>query len=310
MIKKKAVESNPTEELKERSKDRLYRLLLSRDQLRAAFVRGKWMLTEMSCNHELGILETYVLGQAYLAAALVSADLKGEDRIACKIDCRGPIKGWQVEADAHGEIRGFLKRNPIPLDKEPVDFDLKELYGEGLLTVIRAPQAAKHPYSGQVALKYGNLAPDLANYYLVSEQTPTALVLSIKYLSDGVLDDAGGLLIQALPGCSPALLEDLEERVNRLPSIAEYLASGKTPEDFLSEYFSDMGIKMLGNRRVEFFCRCKKESVARMLAGLDSRELEEILKGVFPLEVRCHHCNTVYSFERDELEAILHPGVH
>lgn len=310
MIKRKPLNSNPIEELKERSKDRLYSFLLAEGQLRAAFVRGKWMLVEMSRNHELGILETYVLGQAYLAAALLSADLKGEDRIACKIDCRGPIKGWQVEADAHGEIRGFLKRRPIPIEHEMADFDLKELYGEGLLTVIRFPRAAKHPYTGQVALKYGNLASDLADYYLTSEQTPTALLLSIKFLPDGTLADAGGLLVQALPGCSSDLLEDLEERVSRLPSIAEFLASEKSPEDFFTEYFADLGIKMLGNRRIEFFCRCRKESVARMLSGLDSNELEEIRKGVFPLEVRCHHCNTLYSFEGEELEGIFRSRNH
>jgi molecular chaperone Hsp33 len=42
------------------------------------------MINEMRANHELGILETLVLGRAYLGAALMTGDLKGMDRLSIK----------------------------------------------------------------------------------------------------------------------------------------------------------------------------------------------------------------------------------
>jgi molecular chaperone Hsp33 len=133
-------------------------------------MNGTRMVNEMRANHELGILETLVLGRAYLGAGLMSADLKSNDRISIKIDCSGPIKGLVVEANAFGEVRGFLKRMPIPIEKPMESFDLSPFFGAGFLLVTKYIEGAKQPFTGQVMLKYGNIAKDLANYYLTSEQ--------------------------------------------------------------------------------------------------------------------------------------------
>jgi len=38
---------------------------------------------------------------------------------------------------------------------------------------------------------------------------------------------------------------------------------------------------------------------------LDREELEDIARtGPFPVELRCHHCNTAYAFDRDEVKGI------
>ena len=72
------------------------------------------MVNEMRANHELGILETLVLGHAYIAAGLMSASLKGNDRLSLQVDCSGPIKGLVAETNAFGEVRGYLKQVPHP----------------------------------------------------------------------------------------------------------------------------------------------------------------------------------------------------
>ena len=101
------------------AKDRLHKFLLADGAIRGAIMNGTRMVNEMRTNHELGILETLVLGRAYLGAGLMAADLKSDDRISIKFDCSGPIKGLVVEANAFGEVRGFLKQVPIPLNKPP-----------------------------------------------------------------------------------------------------------------------------------------------------------------------------------------------
>jgi molecular chaperone Hsp33 len=193
------------ESLKERllasAKDRIYNFLLADGAVRGAILHGTRMVNEMRANHELGILETLVLGRAYLGAGLMSANLKGTDAISLKIECAGPIKGLTVEANALGEVRGFLKNVPIPIDRPMQDFDLSSFFGAGFLSVIRTIEDAKHPFTGKIALEYGNIAQDLANYYLKSEQISTAFNLSIKYDPEGKVTGAGGLFLQAPGGC-------------------------------------------------------------------------------------------------------------
>jgi len=199
MQKKKPYGDTLKEKLLASAKDRLHKFMLAEGAIRGAIMNGTRMVNEMRTNHELGILETLVLGRAYLGAVLMAADLKSDDRISIKFDCSGPIKGLVVEANAFGEVRGFLKQVPIPLDKPMESFSLSPLFGAGFLSVTKYLEDAKQPFTGQVMLEYGNIAKDLANYYLTSEQVPTAFNLSIKFDTQGRVTGAGGLFLQALP---------------------------------------------------------------------------------------------------------------
>ncbi len=204
MIKKTIEGESLKERLLASAKDRIYNFLLADGAVRGAILHGTRMVNEMRANHELGIFETLVLGRAYLGAGLMSANLKGTDAISLKIECAGPIKGLTVEANAFGEVRGFLKNVPIPIDRPIQDFNLSSFFGAGFLSVIRTIEDAKHPFTGKIALQYGNIAQDLANYYLKSEQIPTAFNLSIKYDPEGEVTGAGGLFLQTMPRADDA----------------------------------------------------------------------------------------------------------
>ncbi|MBW2434772.1 MAG: Hsp33 family molecular chaperone HslO, partial [Deltaproteobacteria bacterium] len=93
MIKKQLSTETMKERLVASAKDRLHNFLLADGAVRGAVLHGTHMVNEMRANHELGILETLVLGRAYLGVALMSANIKGIESISVKIDCSGPIKG-------------------------------------------------------------------------------------------------------------------------------------------------------------------------------------------------------------------------
>jgi len=118
--------------LKAARKDRLHRFLLAEGRVRGVVLHATLMVNEMRRNHGLGILETLVLGRAYIGVAMMSAGLKGGERIRLQIDCSGPIQGLVVEANAFGEVRGYLKNVPIPVEKPLEDFDLSPFFGSGL----------------------------------------------------------------------------------------------------------------------------------------------------------------------------------
>jgi len=287
------------------ARDRLYNFLLAEGAVRGVILHGTRMVNEMRANHGLGILETLVLGRAYLGAALMSADLKGSDRFNIKIDCSGPIQGLAVEANAFGEVRGYLKNIPIPVDKPLEDFDLSPFFGAGILAVTKYLEDAKNPFTGQVILKYGNIARDLAYYYLTSEQIPAAFTLSIKFDKDGAVIGAGGLMLQALPAAGDDLAADLEHRVQSLPSLGEEFSADQDPKTLVQNAFGRHAPRFLAERRIEFMCHCNKKHIDGVLTMLPVADLKDIRdNGPFPLEIRCHYCNTVHAFSRKEIQAI------
>jgi len=305
MQKKKPYGDTLKEQLLAGARDRLYNFLLSDGAVRGVILNGTRMVNEMRANHELGILETLVLGRAYLGAGLMSASLKSNDRIAIKFDCSGPIKGLVVEANAFGEVRGFLKNVTIPITKPMEDFDLSPFFGAGFLSVTKHLKDAKHPFTGKVMLKYGNIAQDLANYYLTSEQIPTAFNLSIKFDKEGRVTGAGGLFLQAMPQADDELTAGMEKRVTELASLGEVFSNDKNPENLIADAFGEYSPRFLANRRIEFMCHCNQERVRNLLTLLPIEELKDIRdNGPFPLELRCHFCNTVYHFAEKDIRII------
>ena len=286
--------------------DGLHAFLMAADTVRGAVVSGTNMVSRMRQKHELGILETLILGHAYLGACLMSAGLKGEDHLCLQVDCSGPIKGLVVEANAIGQVRGFLKNVPIPLDEPLEDFNTAPFFGAGFMSVTRTLADAKQPFTGKVMLAHGRLAKDLAHYYLTSEQIPTSFNLSVKFDSHGEVAAAGGLFLQVMPGADDAVVGRIEKRVLELPSMGTAFSEGVTARQFATDHLADFKPRFIDQREVGFVCHCKREQIRNLLIMLPMEELQDMqAKGPFPVEIRCHHCNTRYAFERDHIDRIV-----
>ena len=305
MIKKRLYNETLKAQLLAGARDRMHNFLLAGGAIRGVILNGTRMINEMRASHELGILETLVLGRAYLGTALMSADLKGMDRLSIQIDCSGPIKGLFAEANAFGEVRGFLKNVPIPIDKPMEDFNLSPFFEAGLLSVTKHLKDAKQPFTGKISLQHGNIAQDLARYYLTSEQIPTAFNLSIKFDTDGNVTGAGGMFLQAMPETDDDLAVDLEQRVKNLPSLGEVFTEDKNPVALVQDVFEKHAPRVLAHRRIEFMCHCNKDRLRSYIMLLPIEDLDDLRRnGPFPLEMCCQHCNTAFRFEKSDIDKI------
>jgi molecular chaperone Hsp33 len=305
MIKKRLFGKTLKEQYLASAKDRLYSFLLADGAFRGAILHATRMVNEMRANHELGVLETLVLGNAYIGAGLMSVNLKGNDRLGFQVDCTGPIKGLLAETNAFGEVRGYLKNVPIPVEKPLEDFNLSPFYGAGMLSVTKYLEDAKHPFTGQVHLQYGSLAKDLAHYFLISEQIPTAFHLSVQFDTDGEVVGAGGFFIQVMPEANTDKIAEVEGLVTALPSLGKSFADAIDPTILLQETFKVYKPKILDEGRVEFMCHCGKEGVQNLLMMLSVHDLRDLRdNGPFPVEIKCHYCNTAYHFSREEISKI------
>ena len=306
MIKKDIYNNDLKEKLRASANDKLYSFLLADGMLRGAVVNTTRMVREMQANHESGPLETMILGHAYTAAALMTANLKGKDRLSLSINCSGPVKGLDVEANVFGEVRGFLKNPEIEVENPASLKSVSQLFGAGMLTVTKYLEDAKSPYSGQVALEYGSIAEDLALYFLESEQKPTGFNLSVDFDENEEVLGAGGIFLQAMPGADEELLKNAEEIMTALSNLGARFAQEESCDRVVLKEFESFDPVIIGDRRVAFFCRCSAEKMESYVAKLPEADRKDILENSeFPVEIRCHHCNTVYSFSKEDIERMV-----
>ena len=304
-MEKKQIYTTLKDRLEAGKKDRMLHFILREGKVRGALLHGTRLVNEMRANHELGILETLVLGHAYMGVLLMSSNLKGDGNIELQIDCDGPIQGVNTEANSFGEVRGFLARKPIPVSGPLDSFDLKPFLGDGHLTVKRILEAGKQPYTSRVEIKYGNIAQDLAYYCTVSEQIPSAFNLSVSFDKEGASIGAGGLMLQAMPGARTEELTELERIVGELPSIGKVFSQGQSTESFLMTEFVDHYPEILDERRVEFMCHCSRKRFGGFLRQLPLGDLEEMAGSSDEFTViRCQKCNTEYRYSQNEIKAI------
>ncbi len=108
-----------------------------------------------------------------------------------------------------------------------------------------------------------------------------------------------------MPGAADELAASLEQRVIELPSLGDVFTANGDPQHLANEVFKDYGPRFLANHRIEFMCHCNRQRVRSLLTLLPIDELKDIRdQGPFPLELRCHNCNTAYHFSEKEIREI------
>ena len=280
--------------------------LLGGGRYRGSVLNGTRMVNQMRANHDLGIMETLILGHAYLAAGLLTGLVKGNDRIRLDVTCDGPVQGISVDSSARGEIRGYLRNSRLQIDSPLQSFDTAPFIGRGTLSVTRQTEGSKQPVSGHVRLQHGALAADLANYFLESEQKPSAVALSIHFDRTGTVTGAGALFIQALPESDQSIAGELDATVAALPSLGSALAGGETTAHFINTHFTAFEPEIIGSRVAEMSCPCGQDRFERYLRSLPAHEINSILaEGPLPVKVTCHYCGSTYIYEEETVQTFV-----
>ena len=114
--------------------------------------------------------------------------------------------------------------------------DVGGALGVGVLSVIK-DIGLKEPYVGQTILVTGEIAEDLTYYYATSEQTPSSIALGVLMNKDNTVSQAGGFMIQLMPGASDEIIDKLEARLGEITSITALLDARKhSGNDFRSHF--------------------------------------------------------------------------
>ena len=275
--------------------------------VKAAAITGRDIVERARNVHKLLPMGTAALGRALMGASLMGDMLKEEKgALTLQIKGGGPLGTILAVSDWEGNVRGYVQNPHVDLiEQRPGKLDVGRAVGtEGTLTVIK-DIGLKEPYVGSIGLFSGEIADDLAMYFVESEQIPTACALGVLVGLDQSVTAAGGYIIQLLPGASEDIIEKIESGVRTTGSVSSALAGGLDGEGLLRTVLSDFNLEILERHPVEYRCYCSRERVSRALISMGKKDLSELIAEQGQAELTCQFCDEVYLFSKEELETLL-----
>lgn len=275
-------------------------------QIRAFAATTKEMVETAKNAHNTSPIATAALGRLMTAAAMMGSDLKGEgELLTLRIEGDGPIGGLLVTADGKGDVKGYAFNPDVMLPPNAQGkLDVGGSLGLGVLSVIK-DIGLKEPYVGQTQLITGEVAEDLTYYFATSEQVPSSVALGVLMNKDNTVRQAGGFIIQLLPGASDEIIDRLEAKLSGISSITSLLDAGKTPEEILKDILGEFGLEILKKMPVQFHCDCERSRVEKAIISIGRKEIQDMIDEGKEIEVNCQFCNKHYKFSVDELGEML-----
>lgn len=289
------------------AKGRMLRMTLRGGEARVFLCDVKALAQRAREIHHASNVCTAAMGRMLAAGAMLGAQLKSEgDTITATMNGGGPAGALTVVARPNGVLKVTIDEPEVELALKPDGkLDVGGAIGaDGRLTVMRSLGFGE-PYVGQVNLVSGEVAEDFAMYYTASEQTPSLCALGVLVGEDVI--SAGGLLIQAMPGCSEDLIHQLEIRAELFGAISQALHEN-TLDEIVQMYFRGLEPEILEESEPELRCDCSRERIEQVLLSMGEQQLREMAEEDHGAELTCHFCRSAYRFTQEELEKLIKQG--
>jgi molecular chaperone Hsp33 len=257
--------------------------------------------------HQTTAVATAALGRVLAATSMIGNMQKTEEgSVTLIIKGGGPLGTILATSDPEGNVRGYVENPQVALmEKYQGKLDVGAAVGsEGTLTLIRDLHM-KEPYVGTVQLLGGEIAEDVASYFVESEQVPTVCALGVLINRDQSVEVAGGYLLQLLPGAPDSLIDQLEAGVMKAGNVSSLLQQGLSPEEVIRKVLGDMEVEILETTPITYKCYCSRERVASTIISLGAKEMQSIIDEGEDIHVDCQFCDTIYTFTPGEIQELL-----
>lgn len=254
-------------------------------------------------RHNTSATASAALGRVLTAALLMTHDFKASsDVVSIRFTGDGPAGVIIATATGAGTVRGYVSNPQADLPATPSGkLDVGGLVGrEGYVEVVK-DIGLKQPFSGRVPLVSGEIAEDLVNYYMYSEQIPTLLALGVLVDVDLSVKSAGGLMVQALPGADEEVIAQIESQVLAGGNISSSLLEVDSLETLLQRIMGELDYQIIGKQHLEFCCTCNRERLQVILSSYSREEIEGLCDDNGIVEVTCNFCNEQYHYTPEQI---------
>ena len=292
------------------SKDRIYRGLLAGGSVQFTAISGRSLVEAARETHGLSRLCSAALGRTLLCCCMMGTQLKGMgEKVSVIVKGGGPTgnivcTSWKEGRDAI--VKGYIENPALEL---PLREDGKLDVGMGVgwfgELVVTRDLSMREPYVGHVQMVSGEIAEDFAQYFTVSEQQPSLVYLGVHVsASDGRVLSAGGFIAQPLPGCPGETIDAMQAKAAGIQALAGLLEKEEL-DAALKQLMGDMDIEIQEETTPLYHCDCSRERLEQVMISLGEDELNDMIEKDHKAEVKCHFCNTIYTFDAEEMKKLL-----
>lgn len=287
-------------------KDYLVRALGFSGNIRAYAARTTLTVGEAQKRHNSWPTATAALGRTLTAGVMMGAMLKGDDKLTVKVQGNGPAGAIIVDANAKGEVRGFIANPQTHLELNAQGkLDVRGVVGtEGFITVVK-DLGLREMFSGQTPIVSGEIAEDFTYYFASSEQVPSSVGLGVLVNPDNTVLASGGFIIQVMPNCDDETITFIEQHLQTIEPVSKMIEKGYTPEQILYTLLGEENVQILDTMPVQFKCQCSKERFGSAIMGLGVQEIKEMIEEDGGAETQCHFCMEKYYFTSEELQSLI-----
>ena len=286
--------------------DHVVRGIAADGMIRAFAIRARQTVqTARDCHHTSPIA-TAALGRLMMGALMMGAMMKNDDELlTLTVRGDGPMGGLTVTANAHGQVKGFVNHPNVWLAPNSLGkLDVGGAIGAGTLSAVHDLPGIE-PYVSTVELASGEIGDDLASYFLQSDQVPTSVGVGVLVDRDLSVKQAGGFIIQLMPGYDDYLVDELEANLAGITSVTDLMEQGMDPTDMLQLLLAGLDYQELEVTPACFHCECNTERATRVMLALGEDELQDMVDKGETGEAYCHFCGKRHVFTPEQLAGIL-----
>ncbi|MBY0384988.1 Hsp33 family molecular chaperone HslO [bacterium] len=287
------------------SKAYLYKFMNSAGTIRASSIVCTEILNHLRTVQQTSPTSTLALGRTLVGTTLLAAQLKDEQALSVQIHCDGAMKMVFAQASYEGSVRAFIAEPQLPMSVERGNLILAPHVGQGTLTVSTYIKGAARPQISQVLVESGEITEDLASYIRISQQIPCMLSTGVVLGSEGVVNSAGGLLVEMMPGHTEEEVARVESSLRALGALSQSLTSGVRGEELLRLFF----VGYEGNywkhpHSVEISCSCSVDKVLGSFQLLGEEEIKKMIVDKEVVDVQCEMCGKRYRVDHNRIKEL------
>lgn len=268
----------------------LHRGVTADGAVRFLAVEARALADRVRQHHELGPDAARLAGEALVSALLMSAWIKGEERVTLQVQGEAPRLAFICDVDANGGTRARL----TPRHLRSADGRVR-----GLVYAIKSTPRAEL-YRGVTALEDQTMEEGLVSHLTGSDQVDALLRLDARVDEDGSLAFAGGIMLERLPWSDEQRSLDSEAFALMFQGL-----KSQSVDDLLTALaFGTIGSQpasLLESRALHWRCSCSQQRIEAVLAQLDAHELSEMARVDGQAEVTCNFCNIAWTVSAPRL---------
>ena len=286
--------------------DELVSGLLKDVDVRVVLALTSELSRQARTTHKSEPASAALLSQGLTAAALMAALQKGPARVNLQLECDGPLRGFFVDGDGSGLVRGYTKNPHVAHVGSQGEYRWRPVLGnKGFVSVLRDIGEGEY-YRSSVELERFDFVEDLQRYFTLSDQVATELAIEQLPVGGEPLGWVAGVLLQPLPNGDREAFQELGRQVRQglRAGLEAHAAEGGAA--LLKALLPGRGdLEVMSRYPLRFSCTCSLDRVKNALLAMGREQLTDMLEKEGKAEVTCQFCTTQYVIPGDEIRALL-----